>query len=76
MVLTGALSDGKGGDGLQYMSRLKAVAKNGTISSKDGKLTISNADEVMLYLSASTDYKLEYPTYKGRDYKHHYEEQH
>ncbi len=69
LVLTGALSDGKGGDGLQYMARLRAVAKNGTISSKDGKLTISNADEVTLYLSASTDYKLEYPTYKGRDYK-------
>ncbi|WP_341225511.1 glycoside hydrolase family 95 protein [uncultured Arcticibacterium sp.] len=69
LVLTGALSNGKGGDGLQYMARLKAVAKNGTVVSKDGKLTISNADEVTLYLSASTDYKLEYPIYKGRDYK-------
>jgi alpha-L-fucosidase 2 len=69
LVMSGALSDGKGGDGLQYMARLKAVCKNGTLTCNDGKLTITNADEVILYLSASTDYKLEYPTYKGRDYK-------
>ncbi|MBI9063256.1 MAG: glycoside hydrolase family 95 protein [Marinilabiliaceae bacterium] len=69
LVMSGSLSDGKGGNGLQYMTRLKAVNKNGTVSYRDSKLIVENADEVTLFLSASTDYVLSYPEYKGRDYK-------
>jgi alpha-L-fucosidase 2 len=61
LVMSGALSNGKGGDGLEYMARLKAVNKNGTVSVSDSALTVKDADEVILFLSASTDYKLEYP---------------
>ncbi len=69
LIMAGALSDGKGGDGLHYMARLKAVTQNGSISYDDSTMTVKNADEVVLFLSVSTDYKLEYPEYKGRDYK-------
>lgn len=69
LIMAGSLSDGKGGDGLQYMTRLKAVPVNGTITYSDSTLTVKEADEVLLFLTASTDYKLEYPTYKGRDYR-------
>jgi alpha-L-fucosidase 2 len=69
LVMSGALSDGKGGDNLHYMARLKAISKSGEISLNDSLLTVKNADEVILLLSASTDYKLEYPHYKGRDFK-------
>jgi alpha-L-fucosidase 2 len=69
LIMSGALFDGKGGDGLQYMTRLKALNKNGTIRFEDNKLIVENADEVTLFLSASTDHLLEYPVYKGRDYK-------
>lgn len=68
LIMTGALSDGKGGDGLEYMVRLKAVNKGGTVRYEGNKLTVVNADEVTLFLSASTDHKLQYPNYKGRDY--------
>ncbi|MBN1769374.1 MAG: glycoside hydrolase N-terminal domain-containing protein [Prolixibacteraceae bacterium] len=68
LILSGALYDGKGGENLRYMARLKAVAENGEVICNDSVLSIKNADEVVLLLSASTDYKLEYPTYKGRDY--------
>ena len=68
LVMSGALNDGKGGDGMQYMARLKAVPVNGTVSYTDSTLTVDDADEVMLLLSASTDYRMEYPTYKGRDF--------
>jgi alpha-L-fucosidase 2 len=68
LIMSGALNDGKGGDGLHYMTRLKAVNKGGEISFKDSILTVEKADEVILYLSTSTDYVLSYPTYKGRDY--------
>lgn len=68
LIMQGKLSDGKGGDGLEYMVRLKAVAKRGDIQYTDSSILIDNADEAILILSASTDYKLDYPTYKGRDY--------
>jgi alpha-L-fucosidase 2 len=51
------------------MTRLKAVVKNGTVSYSDSSLVVEDADEVLLLLSASTDYVLDYPDYKGRDYK-------
>jgi len=69
LVMSGSLPDGKGGEGLQYMARLMAVNKNGSISYSDSSVNVENADEVILLLSASTDYKLSYPNYKGRDYK-------
>ncbi len=69
LIMTGTLSDGKGGGGLNYMARLKAVNKNGTSKYQDSILIVENADEVTLFLSASTDYVLDYPDYKGRDYK-------
>lgn len=69
LIMSGALSDGKGGEGLEYMARLKAVNKGGEVVLNDSVLSVKNADEVILLLSASTDYKMEYPHYKGRAYK-------
>ncbi len=69
LIMLGVLADGKGGDGLQYIARLSAVNKKGKVSYRDSKLVVENADEVILFLSASTDYILSYPDYKGRDYE-------
>lgn len=69
LIMQGALSDGKGGKGLEYMTRMTAKNKNGTVTYKDGNLIVENADEVILYLTASTNYVLEYPDYTGRSYK-------
>lgn len=68
LIMNGALSDGKGGDGLQYMVRLKAVSKGGNVTCTDSTLAVTGADEATLLLAASTDYQLAYPHYKGRDY--------
>lgn len=69
LIMSGSLPDGKGGNGLQYMARLKAVNKNGKITYGDSNLKVEHADEVILYLSASTDYMVKYPEYKGREFK-------
>ncbi|QOD61756.1 glycoside hydrolase family 95 protein [Polaribacter haliotis] len=69
LIMKGALSDGKGGTNLEYLTRLSAVNKNGSIKYEGKNLIVENADEVTLFLTASTDYLLEFPTYKGRDYK-------
>lgn len=69
LIMQGALSDGKGGNGLEYMARLAAVNKNGTVRYEGANLIVENADEVTLLLTASTNYVLNYPNYKGRPYK-------
>lgn len=69
LIMAGTLSNGKGGDGMRYMARLKAVTDGGSVSYTDSTITISGANEAVLFLTASTDYVLKYPTYKGRDYK-------
>lgn len=68
LVMTGALKDGKGGENLRYMARLKAINKNGRVTYNDSTLSVKNADEVILLLAASTDYMLDYPLFKGRKY--------
>jgi alpha-L-fucosidase 2 len=68
LIMAGALPNGKGQDGLEYMTRLKGVNKNGALEYVGDSLVVENADEVTLYLSASTDYVLDPPNYKGRDY--------
>ena len=68
LIMEGALSDGKGGEGLRYMVRLKALAKGGEVRCDNSVLRVEKADEVLLLLAASTDYRMEYPLYKGRDY--------
>ena len=69
LIMSGALPNGKGQDGLQYMARLKGANKKGALQYVGDRLVVENADEVILYLSASTDYVLDPPNYKGRDYK-------
>ena len=69
LVMHGSLNNGQGGDGLQYMARLAADHKNGTLDFKNGKIIVKNADEVTLYLTASTDYVLDSPDRKGRDFE-------
>ena len=69
LIMSGALDNGNGGSGMEYMARLKAKLKGGQQSILNNQLVVKNADEVILYLTASTDYLPEYPVYKGRDYK-------
>lgn len=69
LIMQGTLNDGKDSEGLQYMTRLSAIAQNGTISYTDSSLIVKNADEVTLLLTASTDYLLGAPNYKGRPYQ-------
>ncbi len=69
LIMSGSLKNGKGGEGLQYMARLKAIAKNGNIEYTDSLLIVNDADEVVLFLTASTNYLLKYPEYNGRDYE-------
>jgi alpha-L-fucosidase 2 len=56
-------------DGMRFQFRIKAVTKDGVVSHTDSILTISNATEVLLYVSAATSYNGfdKYPDKDGKD---------
>lgn len=53
---SGALPDGKGGKGTRFAGKVKVVAKGGTRMNYDHQVIIKNADEVLIYFAATTDY--------------------
>ncbi|MCX6573262.1 MAG: glycoside hydrolase family 95 protein, partial [Candidatus Aminicenantes bacterium] len=61
LLMTGTMDNGKGGDGLRYAARLKAVARGGRTACSNDLVEVRDADEVFLILTAATDHKLEYP---------------
>ena len=69
LIMTGTMDNGKGGDGMQYAARLKALNKGGELIVSDTIINVKLADEVILIFTASTNYKLEYPNYLGPDPK-------
>jgi alpha-L-fucosidase 2 len=57
LLMTGALTNGVDGDGVKYATRLKVLNVGGKVSAADGKISVSDADEVLLLVSAATDYE-------------------
>lgn len=47
-------------NGMKFCLLIKALVKSGTIDNRDGKLTISNADEAVFIVTAGTDYKMNF----------------
>lgn len=41
---------------VKFMGRMTATAQGGTVTSKDGVLSVSNADEAVLYISIATNF--------------------
>jgi len=67
LIMTGIMSDGKGGNGMRYAVRLKAVSRGGQVINQNNVLEVKGSDDVILLLTASTDYRQDYPGYKGDD---------
>ena len=51
--MTGTLKNGKGGEGMRYAARLKAVAQGGTIHCADSTLSVQGANDVVLIFDRS-----------------------
>jgi alpha-L-fucosidase 2 len=56
LLMTGQLENGVDGKGVKYAARLRALNRGGQASTKGKTLQIRNADEVLLLLTAATDY--------------------
>ncbi|WPQ61852.1 glycoside hydrolase family 95 protein [Chitinophaga sancti] len=57
LVLSGQLDNGIDGQGMRYKAVVKARLKGGVLTTDDHALVIKNATEIILYVSAGTDYK-------------------
>ena len=58
LVMTGQLNNGTDGNGMRYMARTAIrLTGPGKVEGNDGKLIVSNAQEALIIISATTDYK-------------------
>lgn len=67
LLMRGSMNNGYGGDGMKYWARLDASLKGGEKQVDDKQLIIQNADEVVLYLTSTTNYA-GYPSYLDTTY--------
>jgi len=57
LQMSGQLDNGTDGKGMQYLARVNAKLKDGTIRAESNALVIKGASEVIIYISAGTDFK-------------------
>ena len=57
LQLSGQLDNGIDGKGMQYLARVKAKLKGGTMRLANNTLIIKNATEAIIYISAATDFR-------------------
>jgi len=56
LLMAGRLNNGTDGEGMRFAARLRAVATGGTVAADGDRLHIQGADEVLLLITAATDY--------------------
>lgn len=61
--LRGVIQD----NGLIYEGQAAVSAENGTTQISENSVSVAGADAVTIVFSAATDYKQEYPSYRGED---------
>ncbi|RAV28041.1 glycoside hydrolase family 95 protein [Sinomicrobium soli] len=57
LVMRGQLNNGTNGKGMRYLVKLKPLLQGGSLYAENNELLIKNADQVILFISAATDYK-------------------
>ena len=56
LVYTASLDN----NGMKYAVRIQATVKGGSLNNADGRITVKEADEVIFYVTADTDYKMNF----------------
>ena len=57
LLMSGTLNDGRGGRGVSYAARLRALPRGGSVRTAGDTLEVEGADEVVLLVTAATDYR-------------------
>ena len=60
LTVSGTMDDNQ----MKFNGQLEVVAKDGTVSSANDTLTVTGATEFYVFVTASTDYKNDYPEYR------------
>jgi alpha-L-fucosidase 2 len=55
LAMTGALPDGKGGEGVRFAANVRVLPRGGTVKAEGAILQVRGADEVVLLVSGATD---------------------
>ncbi|HWS89681.1 MAG TPA: glycoside hydrolase family 95 protein [Pyrinomonadaceae bacterium] len=56
LLMTGQLNNGTDGRGMKYAARLRVRHRGGTASAEGKAVSVKGADEVLLFVTAATDY--------------------
>ena len=75
LLMTGQLSDGRGGGGVRYAARVRVISHGGEVTVTGTRLNVREADEVIILFAGETDYhgsvprerRLEDPVEKTRE---------
>ena len=67
LLMTGTLTNGRGGDGMRYAARLKVLADGGSVRYHDSVVTVTGANGATIILTAATDYRAEAPELRAAD---------
>lgn len=57
LEISGTLDNGQGGNGMKYFAAVKTKLKGGKLHSLPRELQIKDATEIIIYITAKTDYK-------------------
>lgn len=57
LLMTGQLDNGLGGGGLRYAARIRVLNRGGKVSVFQNILSVKQADEILLFIAAGTDYQ-------------------
>lgn len=69
LVMTGALNNGRGGDGMKYKAIVTPVLTGGTVKGTGNTLEIEHATAVTLIITAKTNYRQSYPDFINNNYE-------
>ncbi|MDP4209254.1 MAG: glycoside hydrolase family 95 protein [Bacteroidota bacterium] len=57
LQMSGQLDNGIDGKGMQYLAKVRAKLKDGNLTTGQNSLIVKNATELILYISAGTDFR-------------------
>lgn len=55
LLLEGSLDNGAGGEGVRFAAWVGVVARGGTVGVREGRLSVTGADEALIFVTAETD---------------------
>ncbi|WP_316819149.1 glycoside hydrolase family 95 protein [Pedobacter nyackensis] len=57
LQMSGQLDNGTDGQGMQYLTRVNAKLKGGTLKAENNSLVVKDATEIVIYIAAATNFR-------------------